>query len=88
MSGRVEIGTVGRAAVRFTWRRPFLNPRPDDGQGATVTFARDNTAEQTKAVKRQPMGVKKASTTGPPPATGSSFVVVLDAEGPAEAASE
>ena len=34
------------------------------------------------------MGVKKVSTTGPAPATGSSFVLVLDAEGPADAASD
>jgi hypothetical protein len=43
-------------------------------------------AESTKAVKVSTTGVKKASTNGLARAAGSSFVVVIELEGPAEAA--
>jgi hypothetical protein len=87
MAGRTEpkIPTAGsRSEYVSPGEAAFCAPRPHDGTGeapGTISGA------PTKAVKVTGTGVKKTSTTGPARGTGSSFVLVLDAEGPADAAS-
>ena len=77
------------ATVDFTWRGAvFWRPFPMKGRAAWQLPPATICRGATKAVKVNTRGVKKTSTTRSARGTGSSFGLVLDAEGRADAGSD
>jgi len=75
------------ASHTFALATPYFQIRTPFGRrGQAMNLAVGNAGETTKAVKMRHEGVKKPSTDGSARKAGSSFDVVLGAEGLAETA--